>query len=287
MANTTIPEEQEDDVFPYTKVPLDSLSHFVNKYLEDSTDITAQKPVNAAPAKDTQCVAILIDGMGSESGDNGYFGNLVDRIPKETGFKVCMFSYRGIDNPRYTPRDTVCTKLDDLVKHLDDYVTYYSESKCIVLIGYSLGGLIASEWLYRHRREMQRHEVLDGELSQTVTNRGIDELILIASPVRMKTDRIEFNNHKAKYNDARKTLLGILAQYTAEPELLHTITPVTVLRCENDRLIPDCVITFQDRPKDSRRVEVPPIAGVIHGSIASNTETHDKTIPRLSARCAP
>lgn len=174
---------------------------------------------------------------------------LVNEIRRLHKFDVCEYSYQGIDCRRYTPTDTASTDLTTLVEQLNDYVQHYSQSEKVVLVGYSLGGLVASQWAHLYKNDFD----------------NVASLILVASPVRLKSDRA-FCSKRDEYNEAVCLHLEeFLDQYTVNPESLHTLLPVTILRCETDELLNDCVYQFSDRPRRDRSFELPPFEKVTEG----------------------
>jgi predicted alpha/beta-fold hydrolase len=199
------------------------------------------------PDPTTRRVVILVDGIGSSSADL-HVAELIEWIPVDTGFEVCVYSYAGIATRRYQPRDTVHTPFGRLVEQLDEYVSYYANAECIVLVGYSFGGLIIGEWLYSHR-----DEIIAGTRANVA---GFAGSCLIASPIRLRTTMIYYEVTDPRTQDARDRISAILDGYTAEPEAVPVIAPMVVIRAKTDGLLDDRLYTFGDRPMDDRPVEI-------------------------------
>jgi hypothetical protein len=183
------------------------------------------------PSPTSGRVAIVVDGIGSSS--RQLWMRRPIRYLEEMGFDVCVFSYRGIDTPYYEPRDTVRDNLNQLVGHLDDYVEYYRNAECLLLTGYSFGGMVVSEWLSRD----------NGSISAADNFRGS---CLIASPIRLTSSRIYYSDEPEKFKDARSRVWGILDDYTSLPETVPSVAPLAVIRSDADGVLDVSAYSFAD-----------------------------------------
>lgn len=285
MAKNRRSKERGDDNLP-DKIWLDTLAVFVHKSIMDSSDRNQQRAVLTTEREKKTCVAILLDGIGSSS-DYGHLDSLIARIEAESsGFEVRVFSYKGKDNPAYIPKDTVETDFYELVELLDEYVKLYSDAECVVLIGYSLGGVIATQWLHNQATMLNQSRTESNGKSALESDLGVSELILIASPVLLNPSLIDYEYTHEKYDCARSRLDSILGKYTADPTVLHEYVPLTILRCDHDGVIHNSAFKFDDCKKDNRRFVCPPIQAT-HRTIATIKETQDHVIARLNKKCEP
>jgi len=183
------------------------------------------------PLPSGERVAIVVDGIGSSS--RQLWMRTPIRYLEELGFAVCVFSYRGIDTPFYEPRDTVRDNLNQLVGFLDEYVDFYRSAELIILVGYSFGGMVVSEWLSRNRSNLRDAENFRGSC-------------LIASPIRLTASRIWYSDEPAKLKEARDRVSGVLDAYTALPETVPSVAPLTVIRSNADGMLDVSAYSFAD-----------------------------------------
>lgn len=98
------------------------------------------------PRPSSQRVAIVVDGLGSSSASRS-----TDHVAKwleEANWATCRYSYAGIRTHFYEAKDTLPEDFKRLAAILNDYVTYYTDADELILIGYSLGGMIIWRWLH-------------------------------------------------------------------------------------------------------------------------------------------
>lgn len=229
--------------FPYEQVPLDRAAILVNA-CRDSEIAGEDHDDLPLPASSAPRIAIILDGLCSSSGGLATAG-LVQWIWEDTNFEVCVFSYKGISTQRYQPRDTVLAKFDDLVEYLDEYLAFYSQAECVVLVGYSFGGLIISEWLYRRADEIIRRQTGTGTTASDPRVSAFSGSCLIASPIRLRTTRVYYQHEvRSRTIEARRHISAILDGYTAVPEAIPVIAPLVLFRCETDGLLDDSVLAL-------------------------------------------
>lgn len=132
-----------------------------------------------------------------------------------------------------------------------------------MLVGYSFGGLIVSQWLYKNKDRIIRHDPAFKALRGSC---------LIASPIRLRTTRVYYRLESHRTEETRGYVAALLEGYTAIPEHVPVIAPMVVFRCENDRLLDESAYTFQDLPLEDRPVEFPPIPNVRHQTIVSDEQ---------------
>lgn len=254
--------------FPYERVPLDRVAILVNAFkdLDYADEDHADLPL---PAPSESKIAIILDGLGSSSAGLAT-AELADWISEDTDFEVCVFSYKGISSQRYQPRDTVRVRFDDLVEYLDTYMEFYSRAECIVLVGYSFGGLVISEWLYRRADEIIKRQSGTGTEASEPRVAAFSGSCLIATPIRLRTTRVYYQHEvKSRTIDARTHISAILDGYTAEPEAVPVVAPMVLFRCETDGLLNDSVFSFADRHAEDQPVEMI-VPGVKHQNIVES-----------------
>ena len=158
------------------------------RYAEATDKPDSAPPLPLAPV-DAARVAIVVDGVGSSSARLHCSG--VVAALGSAGFTVTVFSYSELSVEFYDPRDVVRANLDSAVERLDEYIGRYLGSECLLLIGYSFGGFVIAEWLFRqsaHLRDLP----------------GLKGVILVASPVRLNAGQIWFGQEPDRYESQPK-----------------------------------------------------------------------------------
>lgn len=240
--------------FPYEQLALDHVAILFD-LVKDKVDPPAQHRDLPLPEPPVGNVVIALDGIGSSSAGLA-IADLVDWIQADTDFDVCVFSYLGLPSRRYEPRDTVRTDFDRLVQYLDQYIARYANADCIVLLGYSFGGLIISEWLYRHRREFLQQQGQDAPVAGASSGIGaVRGSALITSPIRLSTTRV-FYRHQFKRGQGPVFVSALLEGYTAIPEAVPVIAPMVLFIAEDDGLLHQGAYTFRDRSLEDRPGEI-------------------------------
>lgn len=210
--------------------------------------------------KGLEKVVIVIDGLGSSTATNST-STLVGKLDSDV-LGVCEFCYTGITVGRYERSDTVRHDLHEVVDFLDGHIRHHSQAKSIVLVGYSLGGLIASQWVHSHKEDTG----------------NVTGLCLIASPIRLKASRVAAPTNCGEYPFGCQHLDTMLSQYTTDPEALHDILPMEVFRAEVDVLLSDNVYHFNDRQTSDRPTQHPPFANTDHWKILDDKYLHAKVV---------
>lgn len=265
------------DDFPYERLGLDKVAILFDKYKNEAFPNSEHSSL-PLPGPESEWVVIVLDGIGSSSAGLAIqkIVEWLTRAENHHQFSVCVFSYLGRSTRTYEPRDTVHSDLGDLVAYLDDYLDYYSRAKCIVLVGYSFGGLIISEWLYKHRHEL---------IAPAAAYTAFKGSCLIASPVRLRTTRVYYRSDSPKTAETRGYISAILDNYTAIPEHVPAIAPMVLFRCDSDRLVGEGAYTFMDLPPDDRPVEKI-VLDSRHQTIIAKPELKDPLLDAISALCA-
>jgi len=245
----------DDAVFPYNKISLDKVAILFDRCIENEEPLDRHTALPLPPPT-TRRVAILLDGICSSS--TGLSLSQPARwIEDDTicGLEVCVFNYTGISSRFYQERDTVHADFDTLVQYLDEHVDYYKNAQQLILVGYSFGGLIISEWLYRHRDDIQEVSNLRG-------------VCFVASPIRVQGTRVHYERERLRTKEARDHVSLLIKGYTAIPEHIHRITPTIIFRCETDNVLDVAAYTFADLEVESRPlVELEIDSGVNHQTI--------------------
>lgn len=254
--------------FPYAQIEMGKVAILFEAHLEDWRDWTEHVPLHLPPP-DAEKVVIAVDGLGSSSA--GLYLPLVTDYLEELGFQICNFSYRGIATHFYQPEDTAKSAFEDLVKHLGDYIQYFKAAQDIVLLGYSFGGLVIAEWLYRQAEAVQDIPALRGS-------------ILLASPIRIRSTRIKYRRELEKTKGGRAQIANILWGYTAIPEHVPPIASLFVFRCARDGLLDSQAYSFADLPAEHRPIEEELDAD--HTSILSLVEMYELVMQSAGLLCA-
>ncbi len=220
------------------------------------------------PPSNCETAVLMVDGVGSSSAGLRV-GRLVHQID-DAGFNPCVFSYRGIISHFYQPSDTVHAKFDDLVHHLDEYVEYYSHVRCLVLVGYSFGGVVVSEWLYRREDSLKALP-------------GFKGVCLIASPVRVQATRVRYARPYERLSQARGYIQSMLDGYTTRPEQLPSITSMISIFCGHDGLLDDDAYSFDDRPLEDRPIQLR--LPYTHDDIVRQPALGERVLEALNALC--
>lgn len=263
MPSDSVPKQGSNETDPPEAVQVASVVDQIVKILTIPEGISPSGQVTdlRMAKRDAENVAIVIDGMGSEF-PGGHVSILVDAIRDETEFKVRRFSYKGIEHECYTQRDTIQTPVDHLVAYLDQYVHHYSEAKRIVLIGYSLGGLIVSEWMHRRQQKIAHKELESSSINNEMAIRNIEAVCLVASPIRIRELPLDFPHYDCANAEpirieARDCLSTLLGELTFDPGSLHLILPLYIFRCKKDILLDDRAYKFDQEPDSGIRQEKP------------------------------
>lgn len=223
--------------FPFENIDLDRVAIVFDAHKDKEILPWEKHRALPLPPPQSSRVAILVDGLGSSSA-----GTYVAEITKDLeteGFSTAVYSYGGIVTHFYQPKDTIVTEFTDHVSHLDDYVHYYRQAEDVVLVGYSFGGLVVSEWLYEQQSGVRAIKNFRGSC-------------LVASPIRLSPTRVRYRRELVQLADARLAVDRILVGYKAWPEAVPFIASMVILRCEEDGLLHNHAYTFEDLPPDDR-----------------------------------
>lgn len=284
-----MPKDREKRASTRVSVTCDGLSTVVQRVLgRNSDDNEPPDELPPDPDQDEEYVAIVVDGLGSSSA-HLFVDKVIQWIEDEPHFKPCVFSYRGFGTRGYHAIDTVTVGFDFLANELDKYVYHYSKAKYLVLIGYSLGGLIVSEWIYRNRDNIYDWHTRGWDANKPEPGNGFVGTCFVASPLRVSSTSIRYDRTEpqpgTRGSVARGRISDIVGGYTAEPKVIPLITPMVVLRCERDTFLDDSLFTYEDLPDDERPVEIP-IPDVVHDTIQRDESiTRGELIAAITALC--
>lgn len=277
-------------MFPYEQVALDR-AVILFDLVKDRVDPIEDHRELPLPDPPVRSIVIALDGIGSSSAGLA-IANIIDWISLDTDFEVCVFSYQGFGTRHYDRRDTVRTDFDDLVQALDRYIEYYADADCIVLLGYSFGGLIVSEWLYRNRMAIFTSEPVttDEESHSNPGTSSVRGSCLVASPIRLSTTRVYIRHSYKRAAGGQRSVSAIVEGYTAIPEEIPGIAPLMHFIAEDDGLLDASAYTFADRPLADRPAEVvveslsddPPTN---HQNIVDAPKLRDHLAPALAGLC--
>lgn len=281
MAKQLTSDDRQESLSSSADVDLYNLAKRVDRFKNSVHSDEDHKPMLRARVH-AKRVAIVLDGTGSSSAR--LYTNDVIECVQMAGFKVTVFSYQGPNSHRYEPRDTLRTGLSALVDHLDKYIAEYSTAENIVLIGYSLGGLIATEWMYRYRDEIELRQAKHRKSQAETSNRAISGMFLLASPIRICGRGVTYSRDSPNLEGIKGCLSTILAEYTADLVGLPLNVPLVLLRCENDKVIDDSVYTFDDCETDDLLEEFP-IENTSHMRIPTNASALATLKKQLTSKC--
>lgn len=169
-------------------------------------------------------VAVLVDGFCSTTAGDGLRVRFtVQPIFEASGLKPAILCYKKRAT-MYNPSDTISVSFDELVDIIDRLVRRFKSARHVILLGYSFGGLIVSEWLYEAHR--------DGVLPDNIAG-----AFYVASPIRLSGTAIRYR--VGAREDAKEAISKRVEFYRARPEVVVRIAPTVIIRCESDRVIAD------------------------------------------------
>lgn len=222
---------------PFAQVDLRRAAVLYGVVLDHPTiPLSAHTPLSLPP-RDSHRVAIVVDGLGSSTAKLWVEGILP--CLEDQGVATCAFNYRGRGAQFYQPEDTVLERFDMLVERLSEYIDYYRDAQCLVLIGYSFGGIIISQWLFQQSSRVTEIPAFKGSC-------------LIASPIRLRSTQTYYSREPEALATARGHIQTRLAGYTAIPEAVPAIASMILIRCENDGLLSSDAYSFLDLPIQQR-----------------------------------
>ena len=176
---------------------------------------------------DAKRVVLMVDGMGSSSAGL-YLGRVGESIEHRFEADVCIFNYAGFDARFYYPEHTVLVPFEELLYEFERYVQRYRSAEQLVLIGYSKGGLVVREYLWR--------KFQSGTLQPNVVG-----CCLIASPISLNAfAHLPFAALQGQ-DAARSSIEDLVATFSDTTGMPFWDRHTLVCRSERDGLLPDCV----------------------------------------------
>ncbi len=253
---------------PLAQVDLRRVSVLFGSVLDRPTVPLSEHVPLVIPAQDSRRVAIVVDGVGSSTAKL-LVGGILPCL-EEQGFATCVFNYRGMRARFYQPADTVLTRFEALVEFLSEYIAYYRAAECLVLVGYSFGGIIVSQWLFQQ----------GSRISDLPGFRGS---CLIASPIRLRPTQVHYSREHETLADARGHIQTRLAGYTALPDVVPAIASMILIRCQRDGLLAEHAYSFLDLPLEDRPIETTLPFG--HVDIIQRAELQAPLAEAVNALC--